>query len=398
MSTSLIKKAAILLLAIFFGGMAFAQGVEDDLTMSGTENPRGTEDLQESPADNASPSEDGLYEAENPYYPSPAEERATDNRMRGMMDNRNDRGMDDRKGRGNAFSDSRKDDSRLLYADEPGILIADIFADSPAAQAGIIRGDVVTAFEGTEVSTIQDIASVLEGYEHGQEVQLTLLRGGNEITLSLVLETRVGYPLIGIVGGGFNNRNNVYSEDEYYEDGEESEDYDGYYRGGREDSDSYGRMFGLDRMFGPDRMESLDLELDELTPELLEAVMSGDTAFITQVVSDSPAGKAGVAANSVIIAVDEETLSDGDLAGSIQKYQPGDEVVLTVGTLQGVREITVVLGENDGKAYLGVAYYPLDIRNQAGSWFDGLRNSPRNSMEMPGKPGFQLPPPSGTEN
>ena len=89
-----------------------------------------------------------------------------------------------------------------LDADQPGVLIAQVEADSPADRAGLrgsykpvtidgqqvlVGGDVITALDGQAVEKIEDLQALVRQAEPGQEVTLTLLRGGKQIELPVTL-------------------------------------------------------------------------------------------------------------------------------------------------------------------------------------------------------------------
>ncbi len=89
---------------------------------------------------------------------------------------------------------------------------------------------------------------------------------------------------------------------------------------------------------------------------------------VTEVVPDSPADEAGVAADDVIIAIDGIALdANHDLSEVIHGHDSGDEIMLTIarrGDDTEVFELKVTLGRNrddEGEivTYLGIWYRPL---------------------------------------
>lgn len=62
----------------------------------------------------------------------------------------------------------------------------------PADEAGIRIGDLILAVDDQEVSAIQDLADIIQGYEPGDRVQLTLLRDGREERVRVRLGRRLG--------------------------------------------------------------------------------------------------------------------------------------------------------------------------------------------------------------
>ncbi len=65
-----------------------------------------------------------------------------------------------------------------------------IVAGSPAATAGLQPGDVITGVDGTVLDAAHPLDLVTSQLAPGQTVQLTVLRGGQTVTLSLTLGTR----------------------------------------------------------------------------------------------------------------------------------------------------------------------------------------------------------------
>jgi S1-C subfamily serine protease len=61
-----------------------------------------------------------------------------------------------------------------------GALISQVTADSPAAQAGLQSGDIITAVDGTEVNADHDLVTLIKQHKPGDEVTLTVSRGLQE--------------------------------------------------------------------------------------------------------------------------------------------------------------------------------------------------------------------------
>jgi hypothetical protein len=71
-----------------------------------------------------------------------------------------------------------------------GVIVQQVFADSPAHKAGVKRGDIIKAIEGKDVRTIGDLMAALKDKQPGDEVTLTLLRDDKEMTLHVTLGER----------------------------------------------------------------------------------------------------------------------------------------------------------------------------------------------------------------
>lgn len=68
-----------------------------------------------------------------------------------------------------------------------GILVTNVMANSPAAEAGIKAGDVIVSFNGTDVDTARELMSELKDLSEGDEVQVGLVRDGTNQSFSLQL-------------------------------------------------------------------------------------------------------------------------------------------------------------------------------------------------------------------
>jgi S1-C subfamily serine protease len=190
-------------------------------------------------------------------------------------------------------------------SDEPdaGIVIASVAEDGPAARAGVARGDILLQIDDETVDDFIELAGVLEGYEPGDEVQLRVLHGDDERTLTATLGDRDGRAYLGIVP-----------------------------------------CTGLP---GPEPMVTIRGE--------------EPGALIVHVEPDSPADSAGLQAGDVIAAVDDQELdAETNLADVIASHEPGDTVTLEVRQPgEESRDVTVELGEHPEEeevAYLGVKY------------------------------------------
>lgn len=120
---------------------------------------------------------------------------------------------------------------------------------------------------------------------------------------------------------------------------------------------------------------------------------------VTEVVTDSPAAKAGVLKDDVIVSLNGKAFnSQTTLADAIKALKPGDEATLNIKRGDKTQDIKVTLGENPdnkGVAYLGVGYN-LDLSafgnmmpNQQNQPNQPHRRAPRG-QNQPGAP-FQIP-------
>ena len=70
--------------------------------------------------------------------------------------------------------------------DADGLLIRDVTEDSPAARAGISRGDLIVAAAGHPIRTPDDLFDALQAAPGGS-IELNLIRGTDELTIQVTL-------------------------------------------------------------------------------------------------------------------------------------------------------------------------------------------------------------------
>jgi serine protease Do len=75
----------------------------------------------------------------------------------------------------------------LGVADVDGVLIDNVLLGSPAVNAGVRPGDYVTSVNGTEVSEAVEFVRLVGDYRPGTEISLTVMRAGEEQTISVTL-------------------------------------------------------------------------------------------------------------------------------------------------------------------------------------------------------------------
>jgi S1-C subfamily serine protease len=75
-------------------------------------------------------------------------------------------------------------------ASESGVLVVSIEKDGPAEAAGIREGDIVVEFGGEPVAGADDLHRLLTGERIGQRLPATLLRGTEQMSVSVVPRDR----------------------------------------------------------------------------------------------------------------------------------------------------------------------------------------------------------------
>ena len=70
-------------------------------------------------------------------------------------------------------------------SDTPGLLVADVLPGAPAADAGLARGDLVTAIDGVDVRSHATLVEAVEAAAPGRRLRLSVLRGDEPAQISV---------------------------------------------------------------------------------------------------------------------------------------------------------------------------------------------------------------------
>jgi serine protease Do len=188
-----------------------------------------------------------------------------------------------------------------------GVLVAQVFPDTPAAKAGVKSGDVVVGFDGKKVSSPQELQSLVEAVKPGKTGLLAFVRDGKRTTLAVkCAEMPASY---GIAGTG-SEQNPKNAE--------------------------------------PSRFEKLGIRVQDLTPALAEqlGVKAEHGVVITDVRSGSPAERDGLAAGMVISEVNRRPVkSVEDFRKALAGASLEKGVLLYVQSAQGGRFVDIIVAE-----------------------------------------------------
>lgn len=66
--------------------------------------------------------------------------------------------------------------SAQIYGYQPGVGVVSVEADSPAAKAGLVPGDIITEIDGESVLSSEKLNQILEKHKPGDEITLTVFR------------------------------------------------------------------------------------------------------------------------------------------------------------------------------------------------------------------------------
>jgi predicted metalloprotease with PDZ domain len=201
---------------------------------------------------------------------------------------------------------------------DTGVLISQVMADSPADEAGLKEGDVILSYDGKDVASTRRLTKLVRGTEPDQEVAIRVLRKGQEKTFQVKIGERdqeqpcwLGLPplpQLWVAGGLW-----------------------------------------------------LGIKPVGLTDQLAEYfhVKDGRGVLVSEVVSDSPAEKAGLKAGDIIVKVDDERIEDTmELRETIGEHEEGDEVMVTAVRDGKERTFQATLEESPEKEHLALTETP----------------------------------------
>jgi serine protease Do len=171
-----------------------------------------------------------------------------------------------------------------------GALIADVVPKSPADEAGLKPGDVVTALNGKPVLDNNQLTRDVGVVPPGQAVKLDIIHEGKEKSVSVKLATRP----------------------------DESEQAPRSDKGGGEKEGG----------------DVLGLSVEDLTPQLARRAhvdASAKGAVVIDVAPDSPAGEAGLDAGDLVVEVNRQPVaSAADYRKATKGLKKGDTALVRV--------------------------------------------------------------------
>jgi len=180
-----------------------------------------------------------------------------------------------------------------------GAVVRDVAPESPAAKAGLKKGDLIVKIGAQEVNDPKALVEAVAGHQGGEKVILHVVRDGKEQTIEATLAERPGAKMPTVRG----------------------------------------------RPDGP-RGHFLGVRAENLTAEAKAklGVNAEQGAVVMEVLANMPAAKAGLQKDDVITAVNGKTIANGDeLRKAVQQADEGKEVTLKVLRGKDVKEFKVRL-------------------------------------------------------
>jgi len=212
-----------------------------------------------------------------------------------------------------------------------GVVIEEVSSESPAASAGLKKGDIVVEFDGDRVRSVRQFTRLVQETPAGRKTQVTVMRGGQRVNATIEPRESNGFMF---------------------------------------DDDTFSALHDLGGDFAfamprpaipappatpkppappafPDvdtfvwrSNNGLGITVGDLSQQLAEYFGTKDGVLVTSVADNSAASKAGIKAGDVITSFNgAEVRSPSDLRQRIRALQDGDE--FTVGVMRDKKPMTV---------------------------------------------------------
>lgn len=185
-----------------------------------------------------------------------------------------------------------------------GVVVTDVYPETPAQEAGLQSGDVIIRFGDEAITTPQGLQLAVERAPLGETLPITIVRDGEELQLSYTAAEPEGEFAVKL------------------------------------DASPDGKPTGK-------RMENLGLEIAPLTPDVAQQLNLDDEAgvVITSVRKGSPAGSAGLTSGMVIAEVNRQPVSTvAEFEAAMQAAQQAESdrgVLLLVRSQNGSRFVVI---------------------------------------------------------
>lgn len=191
------------------------------------------------------------------------------------------------------------DVSRAKLSEVTGAVVDEVRSGTPAAEAGLRAGDVITRFDGERVRSARHFERLVTETPAGRDVEMTVVRAGETITVSVAPEPVPGFADLEPL------RSLRYSPHFNFGDFEEL----------RRLPETISRslpdlQFHFDNPGGVVLWNRgrLGVGIQDLTDQLGEYFGAPEGVLVTSVDEDSPASAAGLRAGDVITGIDGDSV------------------------------------------------------------------------------------------
>jgi S1-C subfamily serine protease len=73
---------------------------------------------------------------------------------------------------------------------DKGIIVSDVYKDSPAFKTGIKAGDIITSIDKKDITVPSDIQKIVSYKKPGDKIEISIVRDKKPLTLNVVIEAR----------------------------------------------------------------------------------------------------------------------------------------------------------------------------------------------------------------
>ncbi|MGE5487968.1 MAG: PDZ domain-containing protein [bacterium] len=225
----------------------------------------------------------------------------------------------------------------LNLSEERGVEISRVMENTPASEAGLQEGDVVTEYNGTPVQGVEQFVRLVRETPPGRKVTLAIVRNGQPQTVVATMGTRRG-------AGEWESelRRNL----DRLQQSLRNQRFE----------------FDMPPVFVAWPARRLGVEAEPLTPQLAEFFGVKQGVLVRSVNKGSPAEKAGIEAGDIITKVKgEEVATAGEISRALRRVEPNQTVPLTVVRNRSEMTLQVILEAPEEPAFGG----PGRIRRRA---------------------------------
>jgi len=192
-----------------------------------------------------------------------------------------------------------------------GVLVKEVYEDSPASKGGLSAGDIISKLGSEEVEDLGGFVEMVRESETGSMVDVTVVRKGKKKVLKIEIGERETSEHCGKFGKHFKGFKSLKFSSRAY----------------------------------------LGVKIEDLTEELGEYFGTSEGALVMSVVEDSPATAAGFKTGDVIREIDGSRIHDANDVFEVLEHKEGGEEVDVLIVRKGREQtLKVTLDEHKGKA------------------------------------------------
>lgn len=192
------------------------------------------------------------------------------------------------------------------------VVVDDVRADSPAAQAGVKEKDVIAEFDGERVRSARQFSRLVSETAQGRTVKMSVERGGQRVSLEVKPEAR---PFGRVMPAPLER----------------------FTLPRMPEMPASPNMHEFDRLILPEievfgsRSARLGVQLEDVEDQLAEYFGVKRGALVVSVANETPAARAGFKAGDVITKVNGEPVEDtGDVRREIRRIDDDREFAVDV--------------------------------------------------------------------